>query len=507
MALAISSHMADTRPANPPSKDCRTCNRRRIRCDRTFPSCRKCASRNLECPGFALNLKWQEGASRKRRRKVTVLPIIDDCPRSTSLESAKNDPSPPGLSLQLANSETAITLHEFGSAVIQPAQPDCLQDTKTRELLHHYTKILAPQLAWVENLENPWRKLILPLAIEFPPVLHSVLAMAAGDLTERHFSIPKPLDEDLLGYTRHHSKALEHLTRYVKYQVQQDRATENDFGQGPSNSILATISILCFHETRWPSNGLWKVHLRGALEIIRRWASLDLPPNITDPARNFLLQEIFAINTMASITAFKSNEGMVKVSIPINEKSPFIGFVHVTHTITELRRNPHLQYSINDISMRLEQSRQHALSSGRLLHFTSTQSRVDFGHVVNTFYYTNLIYAFRALLSRAKSDLQTIIPVNKLFQNLRKLTNAPLFAQDMAWQLFIAGTECRGSVQEQKFVERAIIEIARVSGAADRLRSLEFLKEFWYKQEQGSEESWILMAQKWAQEGNPFLIW
>ncbi|KAL5319005.1 hypothetical protein ACEPPN_014073 [Leptodophora sp. 'Broadleaf-Isolate-01'] len=407
----------------------------------------------------------------------------------------------------MASNETAPSLHEYGSAVIQPVQPECLQSTKTRELLHHYTQILAPQLAWVESLENPWRKLILPLAIEFPPVLHSILAMAAGDLIERHCSSSTPTDGKVLGFARHHSKALEHLTGYVKSQVQQEQAKENIFGQGPSNSILATISILCFHETRWPSNGLWKLHLRGALGIIRRWASLDLPPNVTDPARNFLLQEIFAINTMAAITAFKSDEGRVKVSVPINDKSPFIGFVHVTHAITELRRIPHLQYSIHDISMRLEQSRQHALSSGCLIPFTSTQSRVDFGHVVNTFYYTNLVYAFRALLGRAESDHQIIMPVDKLFQNLRKLTNAPLFAQDMAWQLFIAGTECRGNVQEQQFVERAIIEIARVSGAADRLRSLEFLKEFWDKQEQGSADSWIAMAQKWAEEGNPFLIW
>ncbi|PVH85792.1 hypothetical protein DL98DRAFT_37482 [Cadophora sp. DSE1049] len=41
------------------AKDCRVCNRRRIKCDRSLPCCKKCTSRDLACPGYGVILNWE----------------------------------------------------------------------------------------------------------------------------------------------------------------------------------------------------------------------------------------------------------------------------------------------------------------------------------------------------------------------------------------------------------------------------------------------------------------
>ena len=40
------------------SKACHSCRRRRLRCDRSYPGCRKCTSRGIECLGYGQFFQW-----------------------------------------------------------------------------------------------------------------------------------------------------------------------------------------------------------------------------------------------------------------------------------------------------------------------------------------------------------------------------------------------------------------------------------------------------------------
>lgn len=46
-----------------PSKPCHNCRRKRLRCDRSLPSCHKCSSRGEECLGYGLLLRWTNAAA------------------------------------------------------------------------------------------------------------------------------------------------------------------------------------------------------------------------------------------------------------------------------------------------------------------------------------------------------------------------------------------------------------------------------------------------------------
>ena len=49
--------MSDDKP-DVASKACHNCRRRRLRCDRSYPGCGKCASRGIECLGYGQFFQW-----------------------------------------------------------------------------------------------------------------------------------------------------------------------------------------------------------------------------------------------------------------------------------------------------------------------------------------------------------------------------------------------------------------------------------------------------------------
>ncbi|KAG7105074.1 hypothetical protein HYQ44_016386 [Verticillium longisporum] len=71
----------DSLPSNrrSASKDCRCCVERRIRCDRSLPTCLKCKSRELRCPGFGpVNVRWNRGIASRGKFSGKRKPVLDD---------------------------------------------------------------------------------------------------------------------------------------------------------------------------------------------------------------------------------------------------------------------------------------------------------------------------------------------------------------------------------------------------------------------------------------------
>ncbi|EXJ63126.1 hypothetical protein A1O7_03571 [Cladophialophora yegresii CBS 114405] len=82
---------------------CRTCKQRRVKCDETKPSCRQCALKSLECPGYATRWKWSTKHEQIQRAPVSKrarvnkpsdsaedTPEVGSSPRSHRQESAGN---------------------------------------------------------------------------------------------------------------------------------------------------------------------------------------------------------------------------------------------------------------------------------------------------------------------------------------------------------------------------------------------------------------------------------
>jgi hypothetical protein len=136
-----------------PHTDCRVCNRRRIKCDRRLPTCNKCEKRGLQCSGYGLILKWDQGIASRGNLKGKSLPLPSKKRSTTSLEL-------------FSRTDFGVRSDEFNNIILdpvptskpevytipQPLMTSQLQIADHRRLLYHFDRIVAPNMAWAGTL-------------------------------------------------------------------------------------------------------------------------------------------------------------------------------------------------------------------------------------------------------------------------------------------------------------------------------------------------------------------
>ena len=241
--------------------DCRVCNRRRIKCDRRLPACGKCEKRGLTCTGYGLLLKWDQGVASRGKLKGQSLPIkAEDISTSTShpVEVSKSSiVRIPRSGDQVQEIAPSFSLQM--NTIPQQLLTLQLQKSDERHLLHHYDHIVASNMAWVDCHENPWRHIIIPLALESPPLLNAILAFAAKHINAVSMSGSKKSTAMMpISYPeRFQQKAVKLLAREIQEfaagkDFQASSNTSKDISRNRSNAILATMLVLCNVETVWP---------------------------------------------------------------------------------------------------------------------------------------------------------------------------------------------------------------------------------------------------------------
>jgi len=129
-----------------------------------------------------------------------------------------------------------------------------------------------------------------------------------------------------------------------------------------------------------------------------------------------------------------------------------------------------------------------------------------FEHLVWMYFHASLIYSYQALAD--PRTCQALIKQSRdaILTNLHSLsgTGNELFAQNLVWPLFIAGTELQGNRANQKLIERHLTNVMRISRTLDRDRVLSFLQD-WWTLPGGECVSWIQLARKRAWASGFFL--
>jgi hypothetical protein len=155
-----------------------------------------------------------------------------------------------------------------------------------------------------------------------------------------------------------------------------DSLDSGEGSQKPTNSILATIVVLCTYEIKWPTSGLWKVHLRAARTVIKRWASSNHTIQSDDPITSFLLHELFATQAMASITNLGLSDEPIFVNLQIDKRVSFMKFFHALESMSKRDfdgiKNVLVMHEFEAV---LENAYGHALDFWRDAPFRSQQDR------------------------------------------------------------------------------------------------------------------------------------
>ncbi|GLA01258.1 hypothetical protein AnigIFM60653_011507 [Aspergillus niger] len=445
--------------------DCRVCRTRRISCDRTLPHCRKCFSRNLRCPGYGINLRWGQGVASRGKLTGQAIPVRKDSQISQEAFYYRAGIAVPHADLQL------------------PARwPGSPFDSLTTQLLDHFDRGVATRLAWVDDLHNPWRSLVLPLSHDSSTVRYSVLALASKDLaakypTDHHWA------QRLEAISRHHQNvALSWLSRDMRDILQDHTAVQT---RDQARHILASALILYNVELLTAPAAQWRIHIQCAREIVQ-WnmqsASSALYTNIADV---FLFYEYYYTSVYIGLTTFDPVD-QLQDDFPTHDNvTVFSDFIRIMHSVTRAERQTHTMQSISQpvpiesTLLDIEFAKARMMQMSHTIKFKTVQARHDFECLVHMFYHATLIYTHRVFSDSVSPDEYIQTSLGVLLEHALPLSCSAAVAQDLVWPLFITGTESRGNPQMQNIVEEAMMNVIRLSGNLDRSRVLSFLKTFW----------------------------
>jgi len=84
----------------PRSSGCRTCVRRRVKCDETRPFCERCQKARVPCPGFRVTFVFVDETDETARTLDRFRGSVDDSGRSSS--ASKSTPLDPGSGSKLS---------------------------------------------------------------------------------------------------------------------------------------------------------------------------------------------------------------------------------------------------------------------------------------------------------------------------------------------------------------------------------------------------------------------
>ncbi|KAH8701442.1 fungal-specific transcription factor domain-containing protein [Phaeosphaeriaceae sp. PMI808] len=512
---------------------CRVCNRRRIKCDGARPACNKCISRGLQCPGYNKILKWIYGPASKGPSRLSFGPAGDKASSNPVhhhhhhhhqaadgvIVSPLVTPSPP---VPLVPYRYTQLLGLLSSTPIPGTE---------NFLLRHFVEVVSVQLAWFEDGSNPWRSLVLPLALDSPgSLLAAILGVSASNVASRLAEGDTQRDAYLGIMNSLRNRAFRFLAENL-WTLRS--ALEQGTPPPPQpliQMVIASVLLLSYLEVHWPSNGMWRIHLRTAQSINDM---LELATT-GDAISAFLSEELFTASTWPLLTHYPSDEMSSTQEVFIGSLarqeirgcSPFTAFVAIVRRVTRAGRDASLQDGdpverraalltiLDQVQLDLEQALKTAL--GELRKMEARTVRNISGHDVERFiaayYYATQIYCHRALFVAAPESPQESAWANQvtllglraqLVDSLQALDNPDSLAQSQPWPLFVLATESAHEPVTQCWIESRMESIMTLYCEIDRPQMLNFLRSFWA---QVVYDNWIDYARLWTKDQYEFLI-
>lgn len=337
-------------------------------------------------------------------------------------------------------------------------------------------------------------------------VLSSIIAIAAHDLSSEY--PPNVLGH---GEFQHISKVYQNkslaLLAHELNRLSSSPASELETNT-TSAYTLASVIILCNNEFMKPQGAGWRVHLSAAREIILAAGNRPHRYNQLACIQEFLMLEFYETSVWADLTKFEGYDMTAKTP-PVNtENAVFTDFIRVIDQITRLERSkyrsdPIAQHSLcgpmQEIHSQIELAKAGMMRLGGTIQFASEADRHGFELVVWMYYHATLIYSHQALSEDPASGYHLKTSRDEILRYVRFLSEIrdSMFAQDLVWPLFLAGTELRGNDAGQKVIRESFRNVMRISRTLDRARVLSFVETWW--KEPGNYTSWIDMARQQSQ--------
>ena len=463
--------------------DCRVCVRRRIRCDRTTPSCLKCMKRSIECPGYGRNLRWANAIAVRGRFKGLQYP-----------KDASQDVVPAdGLSVPPKSSwiEAAANI-----AKIAAGAPSA---SEIEHLVSYYSRRIAGNMVWVDSTLNPYRRLVVPKARSSPIILLAILAVSAEHMAPAQPSFvvfaPKARDVVVSRITQELSRITERLGSEEPREI---------FDLETAEWILAAMLILSNYECIGDSSTAWCSHRLGARLLVNGFA--DSSAESSELFR-FLRAQFSIHDVLASTTTcfYLGTDGVMlpRQGDPEALLSEYMRLIHqVTLYITDMHTVAHRVPTPAALRIEFERTRGLTLmSAATSAALEDDSTRINFIQLVDVHHIAALLYAYQCVYSFTSADAEIFLTMKELFEKLENCARNDALIQHLTWPVFIAGTECHGCEEKQCLVLKWYGNIIKKTGFRNYMVVTSFLEELW----KNKLECWLEMAKAWERDGKPLL--
>lgn len=276
---------------NPADKACHNCRRRRLKCDRDVPACRKCALTGQDCLGYGKLFVWNEGVASRGKMMGKTYPV-------------------PARDTDSVNTRSLIPAQVHYSEVFLPLQQPLLDplyqglDDTSRGYLSHcmlptiteYNRPLTANCAVASTVSsdmvianisdvNPFRSLI-PFCRDHPILLHIILANSALHISCLHRRRLDGPEEHMPGLATGELSTTDAADRASRAMVDALSAKHKalillrhaleDMSHIDVDMVAAVVHLFIIFELISPGEDEWKAHVEGALRLISYLHTLEI---------------------------------------------------------------------------------------------------------------------------------------------------------------------------------------------------------------------------------------
>ncbi|KAF5661360.1 fungal transcriptional regulatory [Fusarium circinatum] len=428
-------------------KGCSTCSKRRIICDLGQPSCQKCLGRGFTCPGYAPRLRWVQGVALRGHLRGVQFPIPDSTASTSS----------PSL------------------------------DSNTQKLLDYYDKNIAGLMVWIDSEKNYYRQEVLPLAQTNEAVRLAICAVSAQHAA-RDFTPSSVYEKDRDHVLSIIMRGVDDMTAHPQLTVTANTA----------EWMLSSMMVLSSYELAHTGGAdAADFHRKAARALVNTLSTLDFPKSsLFGFLKNQLsMYDIFACTTILDATDVQDAIRPVEYG---DDKS-FSAFLLLLHDATLISRGGSAQDSSRNWRGEYVQARGETLMEVGSSGVCSSADRGDFIRLVDAYHNAALLYTARCLDHHHCPE--ETVSLDELFRLLTSMENVHGSIHNLAWPIFIAGTECHGDVDRQLIIKDLYQGLSDVTGFKHHGDVLTFLETFW----SSGDTDWRILAKQWESLGRRIL--
>ncbi|KAH7010522.1 fungal-specific transcription factor domain-containing protein [Ilyonectria destructans] len=292
-------------------KACHNCRPRKLRCDRSVPSCRKCTNSGQICLGYGKKIRFADAVASRGKLAGKRIPVLPDEPavRSGS-ELPATSPCAAG-DVVILSTDNRLRLRTARTpsptpgpltipfTLVDPLFQD-VDDTR-RYYLSYYTTRLCQDMMAVDLPDNPFRQLI-QLTKSSPLLQHVVIASSAAHMAN---SLQPPISQVLTGpltksYVNKEASLRTRIDALTNKQkaLQLLYATLQNIEAVGSEIVLTAVIFFINLECIESGKHGWKAHIEGCGRLLKNLPFLGTPGDVF---RDCIVSDYYMYYIFASV--------------------------------------------------------------------------------------------------------------------------------------------------------------------------------------------------------------